>query len=418
MKHAKISNAWRPVGTPEYKKRGLDGALSAFVFNLCLLVLPLAAAAALLLIARDHLYAYEYSNEGARAVALRVAKLNGELIQIDIDRQSQWESLIDLELRSGDHDAARGFLLSGAGILARRPAEVLRQADATDAELEMAALQLLTPSTRARYLEAGPLLSQVDARAELPAVVIGAERDFEMLARAMLNEPEADPLQFILTGYGLGLAGDLSPSMTRGAAVLLDASRREYYPEPLAAEINALLASSVDMAAFREAARDGGRNAEAGGAYAISSEAFRSAVSGERASQVRALLDQLGAISDATSRAGAAALLTHASSLRDMPRLTLLARAAGDRVVAAAKRLPRDGRLVDAARGQLTMTQDLLAALIVAAMALFGLVAIVVMKAVQAVIGAWRRFRAEDDEDYYYPGGELVEISTSNWRPL
>lgn len=418
MKHAKISNAWRPVGASGHSKRGLDGALSAFVFNLCLLALPLAAAAALLVIARDHLYAYEYSSEGARAIALRVARLNGELIQVDIDRQSQWESLIDLELRSGDHDAARGFLLSGAGILPRRPADVLRQADATDAELEMAALQLLTPSTRARYLQAGPLLSQLDRRADLPAVVIGAEHDFEMLARAMLREPDADPLQFILTGYGLGLAGDLSPSMTRGAAVLLDASRREYYPASLAAEIDALLASSVDMAAFREAARDGGRNAAAAGAYAASSEAFRRAVNGDHAMRVRALLDQLGAVSDATSRAGAAALLTHAGSLRDMPRLILLARAAGDRVVAAAKRLPRDGRLLDAARGQLTMTQDLLAALVVAGMALFGLVAIVVMKGVQAALDAWRRFRAENDDDTYYPGGELVEISTSNWRPL
>src|SRR5690606_19289509 len=136
----------------------------------------------------------------------------------------------------------------------------------------------------------------------------------------------------------------------------------------------------------------------------ISSEAFRSAVIGAPAAQVRALLDQLGAISDSTSRTGAAALLTHAASLRDMPRLTLLARAAGDRVVAAAKRLPRDGRLVEAARGQLTMTQDLLAALVVAGMALFGLIAIVVLKGVQAVLAAWRRFRAEDDDDYYYPG--------------
>lgn len=418
MKHANFSNAWRPIETPGAGKRGLDGALSAFMFNFCLFLLPLAAAAALLVIGRDHLYGYEYSTDGARAIALRVAQLNGELIQVDIDRQNQWESLVDMELRSGDHDAARGFLLSGAGILPRRPAEVLRQADATDAELEMAALQLLSPSTRARYLETGPLLSRIDPHAERPAVVVGGERDFEMLARAMLDEPDADPLQFVLTGFGLNLAGDLSPSMTRGAAVLLTASRREDYPRALADEVNALLAASIDLAAFRAAARENVRGAAAAAAYPNASEAFSSAVNAERAAEVRALFDRLGAISDATSPSGAAALLTHATSLRDMPRLTLLAQAAGDRVVAAAKRLPRDGSLVEAARGQLTMTRDLMIALGAIAAALFGLIAIVIFKAAQAGLAAWRRFRSDADSDYYYPGGELVEISTSNWRPL
>ncbi|HYD88265.1 MAG TPA: hypothetical protein VEA80_12365 [Vitreimonas sp.] len=380
------------------------------------MLLPLAGAAALLVIGRDQLYAYEYSQEGARAVALRVARLNGELIQVDFDRQNQWDGLVDMELRANDIDAARGFLLSGAGILPKRAASVLSQEDATDAELEVAALELLTPGTRERYMAAGPLLSQQEAEAAAPAPSVSSEQDFELMARAVLAEPENDTLQFILSGFSLGLGGDLSPNMAEGALVLLEASRRDDYPPTLAAELSALFNEAVSIQTFRANARERAEGAAAG-SFANAAPAFRDAVSHERAAEARALLDQLGVISAATSRAGAAALVTHAITLRDMPRLTLLAQAAGDRAVAAAKRLPRDGRLVEAARGELTMTQDLIAILVIAAIALFGLIAIVLIKAGQAALGAWRRLR-DDQDDYEYPGGELVEISTSNWRPL
>lgn len=399
------------------KKRGLDGALTALAFNICLLVLPLASAAALIVIARDRLYAYEYSQDHARAVALRVARLNGELIQVDFDLQNQWDALVDMELRANDIHAARGFLLSGSGILPRAASEVLRQADATDAELEVAALQLLTPSTRARYEAAGPLLGRQEQNAA-PTVApnVGGEEDFELMARAVLAEPDSNTLQFVLTGFGLGLGGDLSPSMAAGALVLLDASRRADYPEYLSDEIAALFESAMPVSAFREAARARANGASAA-TFANSSAAFQASVVPERAAAARAVLDQLGSISEATSRAGAAALLTHATSLRDLPRLELLAQSAGDRAVAAAKRLPRDGRLVEAASGQLTMTRDLMLPLMVAGAALLGLILIVLFKLSQAALTAWRRMRAEDDE-YDYGGGELVEISTSNWRPL
>jgi hypothetical protein len=406
MKHAKISKAWRPVRANRDKKRGLDGALTALAFNICLLVLPLASAAALIVIARDHLYAYEYSQDHARAVALRVARLNGELIQVDFDLQNQWDALVDMELRANDIHAARGFLLSGSGILPRAASEVLRQADATDAELEVAALQLLTPSTRARYEAAGPLLGrQEQSAAPTVAPNVGGQEDFELMARAVLAEPDSNTLQFVLTGFGLGLGGDLSPSMAAGALVLLDASRRADYPEYLSDEIAALFESAMPV------------NGASAATFANSSAAFQASVVPERAAAARAVLDQLGSISEATSRAGAAALLTHATSLRDLPRLELLAQSAGDRAVAAAHRLPRDGRLVEAASGQLTITRDLMLPLIVAGAALLGLILIVLFKLSQAALTAWRRMRAEDDE-YDYGGGELVEISTSNWRPL
>jgi hypothetical protein len=201
--------------------------------------------------------------------------------------------------------------------------------------------------------------------------------------------------------------------MARGALALLDASRREDYSPALGDEISALFSSSVPTDAFRAAATAHAQG-DAAGVFANSSAAFRAALSPEAVQRARALLDQIGAISELTSRGAAAALLTHANTLRDMPRLTLLAEAAGDRIAAAAKRLPRDGRLLSAARGQLTMNRDLTLALAAAALAALGMVLIVVFKLVQIGLGAWRRM----DEDAEY-AGELVEIGGgSNWRPL
>ena len=126
--------------------------MMAFAFNLCLVFLPLAAASAIAVISRDHLYAYEYSEAGARAVSNRVERLNGALIQLDFDRQRQWDDLVAMELMAGDVGAARGLLLSAPGMLPGRAANQVRRdagANADDAAIERAALELLTPGTRA-----------------------------------------------------------------------------------------------------------------------------------------------------------------------------------------------------------------------------------------------------------------------------
>ncbi len=407
MKHAQVNYDWRAYEEAHHGwRRRFAGVLSALAFNLCLVLLALAAAVALLVVSRDHLYAYEYSESGARRIAQRVANLNGELIQLDFDRQNQWDALVALELRGNDFHAARGFLLSGAGMLRSRAGSVLTQEDASDSEIEAAALELLTPSTRERY-EAAAAQQAAVAPDTAP---LGAPDDFVLLSRALLDDAESDPLQLLLTGYSLGLAGDLSPRMHAGVRALLDASRRDDYPDAVAGEVSRLLRDSAPPEAFRQAvqAQDGALN------YERAAAAFRQVLAPAKAQDVRTMLDQIGAISEVTSRTTAALLLTHAASLRDLPRLQLLAQAAGDRVTAAAKRLPRDGRLIDAARGQLTMNQDLIAALTTAAAALAGLILIVLMKLFQGARALWRRWRDEDD----YAGGELVEISSSNWRPL
>jgi hypothetical protein len=76
LKHARVSRAWRPERA-QTRRRTLNGALIALAFNLCMFALPVAGAAALLVVARDHLYAYEFSDAGARAIRTRVERLNG-----------------------------------------------------------------------------------------------------------------------------------------------------------------------------------------------------------------------------------------------------------------------------------------------------------------------------------------------------
>jgi hypothetical protein len=383
--------------------RRSHGVLSALAFNICLFLAPLAAGGAYIIIARDNLYAYEYSQSGAQVIATRVEKLNGEVIQLDFDRQRQWEDLVAMELMSEDPDAARGFLLSVRGMLGPRIASQLHlPANASDAAIEAAALQLLSPSIRARYEETAPLLSERQAPTP-PGAGADDPANFTLLAQALLAQPETDSLQFTLTGLRLGLAGDLGPRASLGAAALLEASRRDDYPLGLEAEIGALMAAAAPIEEFRAALAQS--SASETDAYVAAAAAFRVAASRERVARARTVLEQIGLMSEASSPGGAVALLTHASGLRDLPKLALVAQAAGDRAAAAGKRLERDGRLIAAARGELTMTRELASAIAIALFSLLGLLAIVGFKGYRAGRAWWGRWRNRDEYT-----GDLMEL--------
>lgn len=420
MKHAKVSRAWDPVRASSHRPRQRpQGVVLALVFNILCCVLPVAAAAAVFVISRDHLYAYEYSPAGARVIAARVERLNGSLIQLNFDRQRQWEDLVSMELMANDVPAARGFLLSGASILPGGVAgDIARAAQRSDADAEAAALELLTPGTRARYESVVPLLSRRGASGaaenrpeQLAQITLGDQRDFELMARAIIADPDSDSAQFILTGIGLGLAGTMTQRDLNGAVALLAASRREDYPSQFGGQIDQLLKSCVSIDRFRTAALAAG-DSDVAGDYPNSSAAFRVAVNAQEAARMRGVLRQIGDMADRLSIPAAANLVTQARSMRDLPRLRLIAQAAGDRAAAAAKRLPRDGRLLAAAGGQLTMNRDLTIALTIAGFALLGLLMIVGWKIYRAV----RRYLMHLDEEEY--GAELVDISASNWSPL
>ncbi len=426
MKHAKPTRAWRPVRAHAYKPSRTarrEGVWTALVFNLCLFLLPMASAAAVIIIGRDQLYAYEYNEAGARSIIDRVEALNGGLIQIDFDRQQQWDNLVAMELMANDPTAARGFLLSGAEMLPPRSASVLRRAAADgagDAAIEVAALQLLLPGTRERYQATVQLLSlrpnsatPANARTE----TLGDPRDFELMARALLAEPETDPLQFVLTGFSLGLGGDISSAMNDGAVALLASTRRDDFPVSLSDEIHALLAQAMPIETFRTAAQVSAEDGGSPGDFDNASVAFAASIHEEAAARVRVMLAEIGEISATTSAGAAATMLTHANAITDFARLRLLAQTAGDRAAAAAKRLPRDGSLLLAARGELEFNRDLIFAMGAIALALIGMLLVIGFKLFQSARDGLRRLNNEDDEDHY-SDSELLEISTNNWRPL
>jgi hypothetical protein len=382
----------------------------------------MAAAAAVIIVARDHLYEYEYTESGARSISQRVERLNASLIQTDFDRQRQWDNMVAMELMANDTSAARGFLLSGTEMLPPRTAAILRTATAEgagDSAIEVAALQLLLPGTRERYQANVQLLSlRPTAPAETPTETLGDPRDFELMARALLGAPETDPLQFVLTGFALGLAGDMSEKMNAGAVALLAATRRDDFSAELSDELHALLAQAMPLDTFRTAANVSAEERGAPGDFDNASVAFAASINQEAAARVRGILAEIGDISAATSPVAAATMITHAATLNDFERLRLLAQTSGDRAAAAAKRLPRDGRLLLAARGELEFNRDLILAVAAITLALAGLVFAVLFKLFQALRAGVRRLNHEDDDHPDDYDSELLEISTNNWRPL
>lgn len=414
MRHTKVTSAWRPVRASRGKPQP-QGILSALVFNVGLVVLAIASALSLLIISRDQLYAYEYSESGARVIAARIERLNGELIQLDFDRTRQWDDLIAMELQAGDIAAARGFLLSGREMLPGQQANALRRAG-NDADRELAALEMLTPGTRARYEERVPLLSRRADTAETTASralpnLVGDRDDFELMARALISEPSTDAQQFILTGLSLGLGGEVSEETAAGALALLVASRRADYPASFGAEMTRLLSETLSVETFRTAAM-ASASGDAAGAFDNAAAAFRSAVNAEPSAQVREALTRIGEISAATTPTAAVYFIAHATTLQDLTRLRLVAQAGGDRAAAAAKRLPRDGRLQEVARGDLRVNRELSLALGVAGIALLAILMTLGLRLFQ--IGRALLRRMQDDEY----GSELVEVGAGNWRPL
>ncbi len=386
--------------------------VSALAFNVCLVVLALAAAIAFLLITRDHLYVYSYSPEGARAIAARVERLNASLIPLEFDRQQQWDDLVANELMAHDVAAARGMLLSAPGMLSGQDVGELNRLappGSSDAQVERAAIELLTPGTRARYESTVPLLARSSNGALPPQVVsdpgalLGTQQDFETIARSIMLDPDSEPMQLIITGLHLGLGGGLTPRMTEGAAVLMTAARREDYPQNFGVQMQALVDATLNTEDFRRVAMTRAQGDDAG-VFTISAPAFQAALDANRLEALKSALDRIGAMSASASRNGAVALLTHAQSLRDIPRLLLIAQSSRDRAAAAAKRLPRDGRLLTAAHGDLKMTRDLALSLTVAALALLGALVsatLVVLRIVRRIIARMR------DDDY---AGELVDL--------
>ncbi len=422
MLQATKSKAWRPSSAKAPTRFGL-GAFSALLFNSLLVLLPLAGAAAYLFVTRDNLFSYEANAANTRDLQTRVERLAGGLIMLDFDRRRQWDDLVARELVANDVAAARGFLLSARHMLPPRDAAQITAALSSgggDAALEMAALDLLTPGTRSRYEATVPLLSRRSAsgvqtlRSETDLGALGDSGNFEILSASMLDDASADQMHFTLLGLRLGLGGEgFTPRMAEGAAVV-NAAMGEM-PAQLREDFSELVSASLPLETFRAEAAQRASGGDAA-SFPIAAAAYRAAIDQARVPALNTALDQVGAMSEATSPEGAAWMLLQARTLRDLPRLRMVAQAAGDRAVAAAKRLERDGRLARVAQGNLVFSRDLISALLVVALTFAALAALAGAAVYQAIRAAMENLRPRVEE--HEEESDLVRSFDAPWRVL
>ena len=396
MARTNSQSQWAPIDAASHwdVARALFGALA---FNLCLLALPIAGASAFFLIQTEGLYSYP--REGAALADVRdaVEREAGDLILLDFDRTRQWNEIVALELSQGDTAVARGFVLSAPHMLPRRDGQALRQEvgqNASDAEMELAALNILTPSTRGRYEASMPLLSESEpvAPPALAEDALGDAGEFERLSAAVLADQNVDPLHFTLLGLSLGMGPEISTSAKIGAVILVAASRRGDFPDEVNEDFTRMARAALPLDAFRSAAfarADASEDAQAAD-YAIASQAFSDSLGQARLAPLLRALENIGDMTHYISASSAALLLTHARDADDMPRLLQVTAAAGDRAVAVAKHASPDGSLASAAQSHLQLTSGLIVALGCAFAATIGVIGLAGVAARASVRGGVR----------------------------
>jgi len=390
-------------GSPEPRRVPAFGLWAAALFNICAVVLPLAGAYAAHVVVRDHLYTYEPTEGAARQARAALDKLARGLIEGE-DRRRQWDNHIAVALMEGDIAAARGFAVSARAMLPAADVSIINRAvsaNPTDADLEAAALALLTPGTQARYLSTVPLLSRRAATetsqspARRPFIVLGDRLDFENASLVDLNDPNADHLGFVLMGIGVLLPAQLSENALAGASIVQAGLNARRLPPRLYTALAERAEAALPRARFKSET-DARMTADAPDRVLIFDAAFRAALDPAALEQFTRELETIGVIGEAASPQGALTLLAHARGFDDLPRLALLAQTNADRAVAVAKRLPANGALPDAGRGWLNVTPDLAVPLIVAALALLGMAFAALATAAQAIAHTLEQWRIID----------------------
>lgn len=386
------------------KRRGPLGLWASALFNICMVVLPLAGAYAALVVTRDHLYTYAPTQGAARATREALDSIAARLPGAE-NKRDRWDDYVATALMLGDIQAARGLMLSSRAMLGPGDASRINRAasGAGDADIEAGALDLLTPGTRARYEARVPLLSRrasvaTTSVAAQPFIVVGDAADFEAAALEALNNPESDHLEFVLMGLGVVLAGQNPPEALAGASMLQAALAAERLPSELHAALAARAEAVLPRARFRtEVARRAAGGAPPDERNALLQDAFRGALAPAELERFHRLLSEIGAIGAAATPQGALMLLSRARGLGDLPRLRLIAETNPERGVAMARFAPREIPLPEAGRGQLRITTALAAPLAIAALA-FVLLGFAALATTAQAVG-----RAMDDVRIFQP---------------
>jgi len=334
-------------------------ALTALVFNLSLVALPFMAAALYQTVSSGNLIDYT-PTKATKASTLRA--LNAEASRFGRpgeDRKLTWNNLIAREMGEGDVAAARGFALIAPALLrGGDAAKIARQAPATGGDhayLE-AAVPLIEPSyARQRFrslINAGAGSASFD--------VLGDANETAASALRWRSGEAVDYMLFALGGATLGAPDAPTDDLRLGASVVKIAKNGARLSPEFAAALDAEVAAAIPAEKLRSELDAVFQNREnivdEGAAAAL---AFHRAKEPEAWSRLADDLRLIGAAARATSPLGAAQLLGHARTSRDLERLRLLAEATGERAVAVGKRTP-DRLVLKSARGAIRWTDRLI----------------------------------------------------------
>jgi hypothetical protein len=369
------------------------GALTALVFNLSLFALPFIAAALVQTVSTGDLIDYAPTPATKRATlnalkaeAARFAR-NGE------DRKLTWNNLIARELGEGDIAAARGFALIAPALLPPgEAAKIQRQAPPGDDRAYLAAAVPLIEPSYARQRFRSVIGSGENASFD----VLGDARETADIAQRWRGGEAIDYMLFALGGATLGATDSPNDDVRLGASVVKIAKNGARLSSEFSAALDAEVAAAIPPEKLRSELDAIFQNrdsiADEGAAAAL---AFTRARDPEAWSRLSDDLRLIGATARATSPSGAAQLISHARTSRDLERLRLLAEATGERAVAVAKRTP-DRLVLKSARGAIRWTDRLVADIGWAVLAVIGLI----VSAYAALTGAVRREWEGAAEDY------------------
>jgi hypothetical protein len=369
------------------------GLWSAALFNLCALLLPLAAAETIRIVEQNRLYTYEPTEAAARQSRAALERAARQLSRTP-DAARQWDDNVARALIDGDIPAARGLMLLAPSLLPGAQAGQLRadlRGRNTDAALESAALGQLTRGTRSRYESTVPLLSRLRAgdwagarQARGSFVVMGDAAAFEAQARAVLAADARSHLPLLLTGLGVSLTPNSENTTRDGVAVLQAALEANALQPSFLEALGALADRAAPQQRFATEARRLAGAGEPQGPVLFS--AFRATLNPRELALFNAMLGEIGAMAEAASAPGALTLMRHARSLEDVKRLRLLAQTNPERALALARRAPAEsGALPRAGRGALALTGALLGPLALTLACLAGIACAAIATSAHAV---------------------------------
>ncbi len=367
---------------PESTASASRGWLVSALFHLCLALLVFAGADAVRHVERDRLYTYEPSAGAARDARERLDALAAGLTAEADDKRAHWDNLVSQALMAGDIAAARGLMLSARAMLdAEGSAAIARAArdDDDDAELESAALSVLTPGARARYQAMVPLLARRSGadtqRAARPLAILGDGREFEAHAVAALAREDAPMLALTISGLGAALRTQMRPEALAGASLVRAGLNGGRLQPGFNADLETLARRALPRERFAQEAASGAARGERD-TVALYDSAFRASVDPQALVALEDAFARIGALAGPVGAETALALIAHARALEDIARLNLLLVASPDRAAAMARFRAPDGAVPAAARGWLRWTQPLLISASIAAAAFATLAAL------------------------------------------